>query len=533
MSIRRLATALLLLTLIAAATPTAAAQDDPQEPVGFFREVELVPAEGVRFTWEGGVYEGSLIVRGHADGLSLIETASPERYLLGIQEVPYSWHIEALRTQAVAARTYLAWTLARGRAGAARQYGFDICATSACQVYRGLGLLEGGIGDTWAEAVTSTTGEVLLHEGAPALTLYSSTTGGRTSSIEDVYIDRDPVPYLQGVPSGGEPSPFVDWSFLLPQNSMERILDEWGELPGLLEDIEVTTKGVGEGPWTVTLTSDQDSVDMSTWQFRSVMNQLGPDAAPDYLPGPRPEGGRYPQTVLAPTYTIMKQTRYVPTDGPRGLQRMVVYRFRGGGWGHTVGLSQYGALAMAEEGAAYAEILSHYYTGLFPDEAPDALPEEITVGLAWRRDRVTLRPDGPVTVIADGEEIATEALGTWSFRPDRRDVVVQAPVGLGFPLVVRDTAPLIAAAFGEAPVIPFTLSGPAEVRLVVFDGPGVAAEGEWVIREAGNQVIVWDGLAQGKLASPGRYRVLIEARSSEGAAYQLTTVGIGQVRTAP
>ena len=256
---------------------------------------------------------------------------------------------------------------------------------------------------------------------------------------------------------------------------MANVVDSWGELDGVLEDVAVTTKDSGEGPWTVTLTSDAETVDLTTWEFRSVMNRWGPDTAPDYLPGLRPDGRRYPQVVLAPTYTIAKQTRYVPSDAPNGLQRMVVYRFTGGGWGHTIGMSQYGALAMAEQGAAYSDILSHYYTGLFPDEALDTLPEEITVGLAWSRDRVTIRPNGPVTVIADGEVLATDALGTWDFRADRRDVVVQAPVGLGLPLVVRDIEPLIATSFGEAPVIPFTLSGPAEVRLVVFDGPGVAA----------------------------------------------------------
>ncbi len=59
----------------------------------------------------------------------VVERVQPEDYLLGIQEVPFSWHEEALKTQVVAARTYLAWTLARGRAGSGATYGFDICAT--------------------------------------------------------------------------------------------------------------------------------------------------------------------------------------------------------------------------------------------------------------------------------------------------------------------------------------------------------------------------------------------------------------------
>ncbi len=507
----------------------ALAQDDASS-AGFFREVELRPAEGVTFTVNGKQYGGTLTVRGHQDGLTLIETVSPEQYLLGLQEVPYSWHMEALKTQAVAARTYLAWTLQRARAGAARIYGFDICATSACQVYGGLDLVGGSIGDRWQEAVSATSGEVLLFEGEPALTLYFSTTGGSTSSIEDVYADREPVPYLRGVPSVGETSPFVEWSFDVPAGAMREIISSWGELAGPLSDIQVTSRSAGDGPWTVLLSSEGDSVSTTTWEFRSVMNEWGPDVAPDYLPGLRPGGRTYPQTVMAPTYTIARQTRYVPTAGPRDIQRMTVYRFHGGGWGHTVGLSQYGSLAMAESGADYADILGHYYTGLSPHEAQDALPEAVAVGLAWAASRVTIRPDGPVTVVADGETLATEALGTWDFLASNLDVMTRPPEGLGLPLVLRDVEPLIASGVGEAPVIPFTLSGAAEVRLVVFDGPGIAAESDWAVREAGRQVIVWNGLVHGELADPGRYRVLIEARSGDAAAFVLTTVGIGDRR---
>ena len=142
----------------------------------------------------------------------MTETLSPESYLLGIREVPSSWPEEALKTQAVAARTYLAFTLSAGRTSSGERFSYDICATTACQVYRGHAELgtEGGL--RWSEAVTATAGEILLYNGRPAQALYSSTAGPRTRESEDIFPGLD-VPYLGAVDSPGEDSPFVDWRF--------------------------------------------------------------------------------------------------------------------------------------------------------------------------------------------------------------------------------------------------------------------------------------------------------------------------------
>ena len=60
-----------------------------------------------------------------------------------------------------------------------------------------------------------------------------------------------------------------------------------------------------------------------------------------------------------------------------------VVTFTGTGWGHGIGMSQWGAQAMGSEGASYVDILSHYYSGLEPKPGTDYLPEEIAVGLSW------------------------------------------------------------------------------------------------------------------------------------------------------
>jgi hypothetical protein len=75
-------------------------------------------------------------------------------------------------------------------------------------------------------------------------------------------------------------------------------------------------------------------------------------------------------------------------------------------------------------------------------------------------------------------------------------------------------------------VVTGTLAAAAEVRLVVFDGPGVIGETPWSLREAGGFALVWEGTVDGEIADPGRYRVLIEARSPEGAADAFITVEV-------
>ncbi|MDH3470790.1 MAG: SpoIID/LytB domain-containing protein, partial [Acidimicrobiia bacterium] len=197
-----------LLSLMAAAP--AAAQESAA-----FGEVEFVPAEGTTLTFGERSYAGTLRMSVAPDGLVLVEDVGIDGYLSGIREVPLSWHEEALAAQVVAARTYLAWTLDRGRSADGVKYGYDICATTSCQVYAGVGVVRGPDGDRWAEAIERTTGEVLLYEGKPAQAMYHSTSGGRTEPIEDIF-DSTPKPYLVGAESPGEQSPFVDWSYEIP-----------------------------------------------------------------------------------------------------------------------------------------------------------------------------------------------------------------------------------------------------------------------------------------------------------------------------
>jgi stage II sporulation protein D len=312
----------------------------------------------------------------------------------------------------VAARTYLAWTLAGGRTETGRRIGYDICATAACQVYAGVEAVLGENGDRWREAVARTSGQVLIHDGEPARAFYSSTTGLRTRNIEDIWPGSEPAPYLVGVPSPGEDSPFVRWSWELPEFMMERLLREAGLVGEDLHSIVTHTTEDGGGPWTIDITSDTGTVSLDTWSLRSRINEAA-SIFPDHLPALRPDGVPYPNTVLSPEYRIRREVRISRSGG----QPLVspYYIVEGAGWGHLIGMSQYGAQAMAEAGATYPEILAHYYGGLTPVSGEGFLPDQLAVGLVIGAKSVHISSELPLQVAVDGVDLPPEQVGTWTF----------------------------------------------------------------------------------------------------------------------
>lgn len=412
--------------------PVAAASEEGDSPETIRAQaVEIQPRDGSEVVVDGRRYAGRVRVSGHGSGIAVVETVDLDSYLAGIQEVPFSWEPAALEAQVIAARTYLAWNLARGRTESGRVHDYDICATDACQVYAGVEPVRAEGGGRWLDAVRSTDSEILLHDGEPAQAYYSSTSGGRTRTVSDVWPDVD-LPYLEAVDSPGEESPFVEWGWMLPAPQMERLLAAAGLVSGQLEDVKTTVRQDGQGPWTVTIVSSEGEETVDTWSLRGILNRYGPAVHPTWLPAFRPDGVRYPQSILSPSYRI--DSFRLGGGAPGGT---TVYVVEGRGWGHLVGMSQYGAQAMAERGADAAEILAHFYGGLEPVEAPDHVPETVEVALALGRADFRVEVTGPVDVVVDGERVADQELGSWEMTADRGSIEVTTPVGMGMPPRLR------------------------------------------------------------------------------------------------
>lgn len=506
--------AALLAGMLSVPTPAAAATvDDPELTSIAAHDVRLIASGGVRLQVDGVRFAGPLEVGASTSGLGLTERTTLDGYLEGIAEVPFNWPREALRAQAVAARTYLAWTLSRGRTSSGRRYGYDICATTACQVYAGVGVVEGWGGDRWREAVESTSDEILTHLGEPAQALYSSTSGGRTRNVEDVFPGASPTPYLRAVESPSEDSPFVDWGFEVSADEMALLLEDAGLLEGGLVDVSTRVTDDGDGSWVVTIEGTEGTRRIGTWELRTALNAAASRVLPDTLPVMRPDvDRRYPQTILSPTFTVWKEGRFVPPIG--GPPRVdTVYRFQGHGWGHLVGMSQFGAEAMASRGSTYQEILGHYYGGLTASVS-NALPDDVVVGLKADETEFEIGADGPITVEIDGEIVADGVLGTWRFEHAGSGIRVFPPIGLG---VAPSFDSVQIRGIGRTPVaLEVWLTAAAEVRVSEKSGTGLVPRTDWTVYDAGPVRWPWGDVMP--LRSEVGGVLVIEARSPEGTA---------------
>jgi stage II sporulation protein D len=437
-------------------------------------------------------YLGKLRLEPAADGLVIENRLSLERYLLGLNEVPTDWPIEALRAQAVAARTYARWTLSRPRAGAAASYGFDICASELCQVFSGADVLHTENGERWARAVRSTSSEVLTYEDEPILARYHSTSGGITVDNSDAFPGEPSLPYLRSVRSTTEEaSPLFRWRASFRLDRLEEILRAagwWGEGDGALARVHTVPSRAGLHYPDVAL-EGRRRVRRTAEELRAVLRELAPQLFPALYPGPAATlSGRLPETLPSNRIEIVTRAGRVEV--------------RGRGWGHGVGMSQWGAHGLARRGSSYEEILAHYYPGTELVSRPG--PRGIDVGIAWARPSLGVFGSFRVTD-GSGAALVEGALGTWRFALDADGRVSLAPPeGWGRPLDVDVVgAPRRVPTGGRASVT-VTLTSPARVAAAVRGGPTTPAR----TKDAGRHRVAWVAPQR-----PGRYRLGVVATS--------------------
>ena len=180
-----------------------------------------------------GLYRGAMELRaGSEGGVTAINVIKVDPYIQGVVpgEMPSSWHREALKAQAVAARTYALATSLRGGV-------FHLYPDTRSQVYRG------GSGETSRtnSAVAATRSEVVEYDGELVTTYYFSTSGGHTENVENSFIGADPQPWLRGVDDPYDRiSPRHRWRF----NFTPARLDAALGAPGRLRKIRVVKRGV-------------------------------------------------------------------------------------------------------------------------------------------------------------------------------------------------------------------------------------------------------------------------------------------------
>jgi SpoIID/LytB domain protein len=209
----------------------------PDGKAGLAGDGQFTAAEPLTLWTPAGaeVYRGKLRSATPAAGSSARDTINILRlddYVKGVvpYEMPSSWHPEAVKAQAVAARTYAAWTRAQYR----KRY-YQICDTTACQVYGGVG----GEEPAASAAVDATAKQVLLHEGSPAFTQFSSSSGGWTAAGSRPYLPAQADPY-----DGHDANPNHAWAVTVARARVEQAYPAIGAL----RRIRVVARD-GNGEW--------------------------------------------------------------------------------------------------------------------------------------------------------------------------------------------------------------------------------------------------------------------------------------------
>ncbi|HOD15719.1 MAG TPA: SpoIID/LytB domain-containing protein [Spirochaetota bacterium] len=252
----------------------------------------------------------------------IINIIKIDEYLLGVVpcEIPSGWDMEALKAQAVAARTYAYYHLmTKAKKGTL----YDLDATTNSQVYRGISDEK----DRTTEAVVATSGEIISYNSMPILSYFHSTCGGKT--IDDKYVwPRNNLKYLKGISCGFcEESTKYKWKSKLSLEEIHDCLSKKNANVGKIKNIRFKRKN--DRVTDVVVRHTGGIITISGNNFRLLFP---------------------PEKMRSLYFTSKKIDRSIVLDGH--------------GWGHGVGMCQWGARGMALRGYKYRDIITHYYSGV-------------------------------------------------------------------------------------------------------------------------------------------------------------------------
>lgn len=289
------------------------------------------------------VYRGSFTVYQEEEGLRVVNTLLLEEYLYGVvpSEMPSSYESEALKAQAVCARTYACVQMEKS---SLESLGAQVDDSVSYQVYQ-----NGGEADAASAAVDATKGEVLTSGGELITAYYFSTSSGRTST-DEVWKVSAPAAYLKSVECGYDADePWHKWNVTF---SAEKLLENVQKMfPEVSVLNAVRTEQTGEGGAVLKLCMETDQGEKEAAGEYAVREILSPDG----LTVTRQDGSVVKGGTLLPSaYFSLKEQR----DEENNLTGCIL---EGGGYGHGVGMSQNGANGMAAEGMNYKEILNYFY----------------------------------------------------------------------------------------------------------------------------------------------------------------------------
>lgn len=366
----------------------------------------IAPVGNAPITWfKGYKYYGSFEYSRNAGNITVCNIVTMQDYVKGVlpYEMSASWPQEALRAQAMCARTY-------AYSNIGKHSGFDLCNTTDCQVYRGTN----SASENSDRAVESTNGMYILYDGKPISAVYHSSNGGATEDSENVWGGKNA--YLRGV---RDPYEDLDaathgrWSAEYTGDEIKSILNAKGYDIGRVVEVRPIYTNMGNMLSMTFVDEAGKTVMVQKSATRSILNS---DALNKHTYSQRftisPKGSVVIPTPMAPSTGVtlfvnrstngLALTDHVSIIGQNGkIQTLLtgdtvvvrsadgtssytvgasntvassmtsstvpsggsnVFVVNGTGWGHNVGMSQNGAKGMANQGYTGEEIVHYYYT---------------------------------------------------------------------------------------------------------------------------------------------------------------------------
>ncbi|TDX51036.1 SpoIID/LytB domain-containing protein [Orenia marismortui] len=296
----------------------------------------------------GRKYRGFLEILNTDQGLTVINNIKFDHYLASVvgSEINANWPLESLKAQTVVARTYALRNIASHLSK-----GYNLSATVRSQAYKGVAFEH----PRTLKAVRETKNEVATYQGELIASVYHSSAGGQTAQGSTIWGSE--TPYLQSVSSPDDLSPHYSWKSEYSKREIEKILVTKNILIKDLQEITLENIGPSGRPSLVRIHDINNKYyDIDSSRFRFWLG------------------------LRSTRFTIVKNNSLrLSRNKSRfsfDIERLGVdnklklkdqndsYLFSGYGWGHGVGMSQWGAYKMSKEGYSYQEILKHYYYGI-------------------------------------------------------------------------------------------------------------------------------------------------------------------------
>lgn len=324
----------------------------------------LASKNGGTIGYDGINYREFMEFKRGQSAIDVIANVSMQSYLYGVvpSEIGPSAPLEAQKAQAVCARTYAVKNLNKHS-----KYGFNLCASTCCQVYFGTKKESAQAN----KAVDETKGKIITYKDQVITAVYSAHTGGVTANVENVW--GSPYDYLKSVPD-----PHCNdytWEYELDFAKITDSMKNKGYNLGQVTEVTVDEVASDNRVTKMTIKGTAGS---KTFQRESARTVFGMKSQVFYV-----AGGNLTQSIRTASgvdTTDLLKKYALTADGIKALSgsvsvkdgnnKVTVLSGGGGnkiigkGYGHGVGLSQCGAIAYAKEGWDYIKILKYYYTGV-------------------------------------------------------------------------------------------------------------------------------------------------------------------------